>query len=443
MKRSTISGTRTPQRRRTALAAVLASSLFIVACGGGDGETAESVPASTEVESTETTDASGLPSTEADLYGGPPTGPEMIVGLINTEGTPGLDFPNLRRFIEAAVAWTNENGGFGNRPITLETCIAKGSPETSQACAQELVGKNVELILLGFDLFPDYKTFEAASLPVIGVLPILAPDYTANALFLTGGNATLGGAIAAVAKDHLKASTVTMVHSDNAGANSTAASFQAALEKAGITWTAVKGGDNETDAGYQGLMREAAKSNPDVIVSLYTDAGCIGTMRGRASLGITIPVITTGACADKSVIDVVGDDALGWLFAGLAEDTDTPDRKLQRELLAPVLEVTPEEVTVASLGLNGLGYSLYMSLVDYANQMNSDGLEVTGQSIFDYLKASEGLYLFGSQSPIECGSSDKYPAVCSYVFPFAEYKGDGVIGPIDGLGLVDSKLYLP
>lgn len=427
------------RRRLAALAMAVAAGLIVPACG--DGETTES--AGTGAESTEAPASTALPSTEADLYGGPPTGPEMIVGLINTEGTPGLDFPNMRRFIEAAVAWTNENGGFGGRPIKLETCVVKGSPETSQACAQELVGKNVELVLLGFDLFPDYKTFDAAGLPVIGVLPILSPDYTANALFLTGGNATSQAAIAAVAKEKFAATSVSIVHSDNAGANSTAASLQAALDKAGITWTAVKGGDNETDAGYQGLMREAAKSDPDVIVSLYADAGCIGTMRGRASLGITIPVITTSACADKSVIDVVGDDATGWLFAGLAEDTDTPDRKLQKELLGPVLGVDPSDVTVASLGLSGLGYSLYMSLVDYANQMNADGLEVTGRSIYDYLKASEGLYLFGSQSPIECGSQPKYPAVCSYVFPFAEYKGDGVIGPIEGLGLVDSKPYLP
>lgn len=441
MNCSRISGTGKARRRR-ALAVALAGSLVLAACGGGgDGESTDT--ATSDTASTEAPDMTALPSTEADEYGGPPTGAEMIVGLINTEGTPGLDFPNIRRFIEAAVEWTNQHGGFGNRPVKLETCVVKGSPETSQACAQELVGKNVELVLLGFDLFPDYKTFDAASLPVIGVLPILAPDYTANALFLTGGNATSQAAIAAVAKEKFAATSVSVVHSDNAGANSTAASLEAALDKAGITWTAVKGGDNETDAGYQGLMREAAQSDPDVIVSLYADAGCIGTMRGRASLGITIPVITTAACADKSVIDVVGDDATGWLFAGLAPEADTPDRKLQKQLLGPVLGVEPEELTIASLGLSGLGYLLYMSLVDYANQMNADGLEVTGQGIFDYLKSSDGLYLFGSQSPIECGSEPKYPAVCSYVFPFAEYKGGGVIGPVDGLELVNSKPYLP
>jgi hypothetical protein len=48
-----------------------------------------------------------------------------------------------------------------------------------------------------------------------------------------------------------------------------------------------------------------------------------------------------------------------------------------------------------------------------------------------------------------CGSNAKYPAVCSFVFPFAMYKGDGVVGPIDDLEsvtgsvLIDSSPYLP
>ena len=219
--------------------------------------------------------------------------------------------------------------------------------------------------------------------------------------------------------------------------------MQAALDIAGITSTVVKGGDNETDAGYQGLMREAAKSNPDVLVSLYAEAGCIGTMRGRAALGITIPVITTAACADKDVLDQVGDDAKGWMFAGLAEDADTPERDLQRRLLAPVLGVSPDEVTNASYGLGGLGYLMYMSLVEAASKMVDEGLEVTGRSLFDYVKAGHGLTLFASESKLECGAVAAYPAVCSFVFPFAEYKGDGVVGPVEGLGLVDSKPYLP
>lgn len=424
-----------------ALVHAIAAGLITVACASSsDGESADAsqqLPGDSGPDNVEPT------SPEEGSQLGAPTGTPMVVGLVNSEGVPAVDFPDIRRFIEAAVEYSNANGGFGNRPIILETCVAKGSPETSQSCAQELVGKNAELILLGFDLFPDYKTYSAAGVRVIGVLPILSPDYTADALFITGGNATSQAAIAAVAKDHYSATSVSIIHADNPGSNSTAASLQGALEAAGVSWSAVKGGDNETDAGYQGLMREAASSQPDVIVSLYAEAGCVGTMRGRAALGIVIPVITTAACAEKDVIDEVGDDALGWMFAGLAEDDDSPDRQLQRRLLAPVMGVDESEITTSSYGLGGLGYLMYMTLVDAADKMLSEGIDVTGSSLFDYVKAGNGTTLFASTSLLECGAVPTHPSVCSFVFPFAEYKGGGVIGPVEGLGLVDSKTYLP
>lgn len=452
MQRSVMTGD-SGSRRRRSLAVIIASGLLVVSCGGGDGESTDEpgtseAPASSEAPSGSEAPASSDAPASDELPA--PTGEEMVVGLVNTEGgAGGLDFPDIRRFIEAANDYTSAHGGLGNRPVRLETCIVKGSPETSQACAQELVGKNVELVVLGLDLFPDYRTYEAAGIPVIGVLPILPPDYTANALFLTGGNATSQAATAALAKEYFAATKVGIIHADNAGANSTAGSLTAALDKAGIAWKAVKGGDNETDAGFQGLMRQAVEDDPDLLVSLYSDAGCIGTMRARASLGITIPVISTSICADKDVIDVVGDDATGWYFAGLAEDRDTPERDLQRRLLAPVLEVEEEEVSTTSLGLGGLGYTMWMSLVDYGAKMSDEGIEMTGTSLFDYLKSGEGLFLFGGDSPIKCGSNAKYPAVCSFVFPFAMYLGDGVVGPIDDLEsvigsvLVDSGPYLP
>lgn len=448
MKRSTKVGS----RGRRFVAALMASGLLIAACGGDDDSGSSSGSDSTEAASTEApTDSMAPADSSAPAEGGlasdalpPPTGDEMVIGLVNTEGgAGGLDFPDIRRFLEAAVSYTNEHGGLGNRPVKIESCVVKGDPETSQACAQELVGKGVELVLIGLDLFIDYKTYEAAGVPVIGVLPIMPMDYTANALFLTGGNATSQSATAVFARDYLKATKVAIIHADNPGANSTAAGLEASLDAGGIPWTAVKGGNDETDAGFQGLMRQAADFQPDVMVSLYSDAGCIGTMRARASLGIETPVVTTSICADADVISAVGDDANGWYFAGLPEDKDTPERALLTKLLAPVMGISEEEVTPTGLGLGGLGYTMWMSLYDYGQKMAAAGTELTGASLFDFLKTSKDLFLFGGQTPIACGSEAKYPAVCSFVFPFAMYKGDGVVGPVDGVDLVDSRPLLP
>jgi ABC-type branched-subunit amino acid transport system substrate-binding protein len=374
---------------------------------------------------------------------GPPTGQRITLGLVNTEGTPGLDFPEMRLNIAGAVDYLNLHGGFGGRPIKLETCTAKGSPETSQACAQELVGKKVEMVLLGLDLFPDYATYTAANVPVVGVLPILPPDYKANALFLTGGNATLGGAMAAVAKDHFHAKTVAIISSDNPGSNSSEASLTAALDVAGIAHTTVKGGDNETDAGYQGLMRSAAKGNPDLLVSLYSDAGCIGAIRGRAALRITVPVLTTGICSSKKVLDVVGDDAVGWVFTGVQTQQDTPELAVLKEILAPVLKVPAAKVDSAALGLGALALFEIMSLATYADMLQANGKPVTGASVFAFLGSTKGLKLWPGQGSIDCGVSPKYPTICSFTFPFAEYKAGGEVLTIPGLVAVSSREYLP
>ena len=458
-------------RRRTnarLLAATVTLAVVAAACGGiDDGDSGGTAPAATEpatvvtdAPTTEpTTDAPTTdpmttdpmttdpmttepattePVTEADPYVvfpelAPPTGEPMVIGLSNIEGAPGLDFPDVREAIEGGVEYLNQHGGLGGRPIVLETCIANGSPESSQACAQELVGKDVELVFLGVDLFADYATYDAAGLPVLGVLPILPTDYAADALFLTGGNVTLMAAIALAAQDHFGATSVGIIHADTPGSNSSAGSLTTALDALGIEHVTVKGAEVETDAGFQGLMREVTSSDPDLLVSLYADAGCIGTMRARVSLGIETPVIATGICGSTDVIDQVGDDALGWTFAGVTAQDDSPANALLQEIMAPVLDVAPEEVDRAALGLGALGLFLPMSTAVYANDIAAAGDEVTGRSIYEYLETAEGLKLWPGTSPIACGAEAAYPSICSFTFPFAEYTEDGELRAIEGL----------
>lgn len=315
---------------RFTLGAGLAAIALLASACSSDSTSAPASSATSATTADTATDGTGTASTSTGgTELGPATGEKLLIGLVNTEGTPGIDFPDIRKDIVATTDYLNAHGGFGGRPIEYVPCIAKGTPESSQACAQELVGKKVELILLGLDLFPDYKTYTSASIPVIGVLPILPPDYNADALFITGGNATVMSAAAVVARDHFKAKTVSIISSSNAGSAQSASAVKASLDVAGIKSKLVTGGDGETDAGFQGLMREAAKDNPDVIISLYADSGCIGSMRSRAALGITIPVITTGICSSKEVLKEVGDDAVGWVFAGVNESVDSPQRTIK------------------------------------------------------------------------------------------------------------------
>lgn len=386
-------------------------------------------------------DAAGDDAPAGDGFGAlpPPTGEPIVLGMVNTEGTPGLDFPEMRTDTDLAVDYLNEHGGLGGRPLVIEHCKAAGSPETSQACAQELSGKGVEMALLGLDLFPGYDTFAASDIPVVGAVPILPPDYTADALFFTGGNATSMAAIVALAVEEFDAQTVGVVSADNAGSNGSEASLLAAFDKAGITYKSVKGGDNETDAGFQGLIREANSENPDLMVSLYADAGCIGAMRGRVALGITTPMVSTAICGSAEVIDVVGDDAVGWHFVGVGGQEETTSALEFDEIIEP----TYGSDGGASLGLGALGITQLMSLARVANAVAADGGEVTGATIYERLATSADVLNFPNDRPLTCGISETYPSVCNFEFPIGFYEAGGEIRTVPGFESISVLDYLP
>lgn len=405
--------------------------------------TAAAPPSTSDGDDVEPT-APGADPFTAVLAGLPaPTGEAFRLGLVNTEGVPGLDFPEIRTSIEAAVDFLNQHGGFGGRPVDLVSCVAAGSPESSQACAQELVGKGIELALLGFDLFAHYPTYAAAGVPVIGALPILPPDYQADALFVTGGNLTVTAAMAGVAVEHFGASKVAVISADDVGSNSTEASLLAAFDAAGVQHVSIKGAANETDAGFQGLLRQADRQGVDLLVSLYGGEGCLGTMRGRAALGITTPVLTTTACAEARIIDQVGDDADGWTFAGVGEATDTPDDELLRTMLAPALGVPVDQVDTGGLGLGILGLIGVMSLAKFADQIVADGGQVTGADLYAFMGADQGVDFWPSGPAKACGAAPSYPSICSFEFPVAQYvAGDG-LRALDDLESISALDYLP
>ena len=415
-----------------------------------DTEADADEPATTEAsDPTDAPDATDAPATdvEGDFTSrvpelAPATGEPLVTGLINSEGVPGLDFPDIRVNIEATFEYLNEHGGYGGRPLELVSCASKGSPETSQSCAQEVAGEGAELVLLGLDVFPAYPVFEAADLPVVGLLPLLPGDFSANALFITGGNATLAAGMAGVAAEEFEAQTVGVISADSPAANGTETALLASLDKVGIEHTSIKGGNEETDAGYQGLMAQANADNPDLLISLYDNAGCIGTMRARTSLGITTPVLAASSCAGSEVLEQVGDDALGWTFLGAQTNEPSAANDLIGVIMSPVLDVPAEEVDPSALGLGGLGIVQAMTLAQFADAIVSEGGEITGDSLYEYM-GSTNESIWPSGLPFECGRAVDYPSVCTFEFPVIEYTEDGELQEVPGLETVSAFEYLP
>ncbi len=111
--------------------------------------------------------------------------------------------------------------------------------------------------------------------------------------------------------------------------------------------------------------------------------------------------------------------------------------------MAPVLGISPDEVDSTALGLGALGIFEIMTLAVSANIMAAEGTEITGASLYDYLGAAEDLILWPGGAAVDCGAAAKYPAICSFTFPFAEYMAGGEVITIEGLEAVSSIDYLP
>jgi branched-chain amino acid transport system substrate-binding protein len=279
--------------RPTLGAAVVAAALVLAACSGGDD------------------DASRRGSN-------PATGPPIVVGFVNQEDAPVGSFPEVRRSAEAAVRYVNEElGGVDGRPIKLETCATRGTPESSQACANQLVGKQPVAVLGGVDLgaAASLPVFQRASIPYIGGSPTLAEELTSpTAYMLAGGTVADLLAQAEYALNTLKAKRIAAIYVDLPGLLTTVVqASDVVLRSKGAT--NVKTVAEKADAAdFTAAVTSANSSNPDVIFVVFPAQSCARIMQAAQALGVKAKMFYPGACAARSVVDAGGGGAQGAYF---------------------------------------------------------------------------------------------------------------------------------
>jgi hypothetical protein len=138
------------------------------------------------------------------------------------------------------------------------------------------------------------------------------------------------------------------------------------------------------------------------------------------------------------VIDVVGDDAVGWSFIGIGGAGDTP-AALERDEIVSLGHDDP----AAFLGLGALAITSMMTVARVANHVAGDGGEVTGVAIYEELASTRELTIFPGETPLLCGSVAAYPSVCSFELPVGEYLEGGEVLTVPGFEAVSVADYLP
>jgi branched-chain amino acid transport system substrate-binding protein len=271
------------------LAVALAATLLAAACSGGGGD--------------------------EDGPGGDP----IVVGFINQEQAAVGSFPEVRADAEAAVRYVNrELDGVGGRPLKLETCATDGTPESSQACANQLRLKEPVAVIGGVDLgaAASIPVLDAAGIPYIGGSPSLGDELTAtDAFMLTGGVAADLLGQAQYALDTIKPRRVGVVYIDLPGLLSTAVeAARRVMTKKGVAdVTAVP--EKADAADFTQALTAVNRGNPEVIVALFPAQACARIMQARKALAIRARFFFPGVCADQAVFDASGGGAEGTFFA--------------------------------------------------------------------------------------------------------------------------------
>src|SRR5262249_18491357 len=144
-----------------------------------------------------------------------PTGEPLVFGMYNQEDSPLGSFTEYRLGVEAGVKYLNEGlKGIHDRPVSLKTCITKGSPDSTIGCATELLSPNPAALFGGFDIFAPagLPTYAQSGIPILGGGAVTVPELTmASSVRFTGWVVSGFTAMPLYAAKTLKAKKVAVI----------------------------------------------------------------------------------------------------------------------------------------------------------------------------------------------------------------------------------------
>ena len=261
-------------------AAVLLVAAVAAACSGGSGQ-------------------AGGPSKS-------PAIPPVVVGFINMEGSPAGSFPEAGAGARAALAYVNDQlGGIGGRPLQLSSCKTNGTPESSQACAQQVLAAKPVAVVGGIDLAADasVSVVTAAGVPYVTGSPTLTGELTTPGSYaFTGGTAAdlLGIGDYLIERLHVK--SIHVLHEDLPGLLNAAISATGDIFRAKHVTDVKLVAEKADAADFAPALTAAAAGNPQAIVVVFPAQSCARILQAAQSLGVKSQMYYPGVCASKGVV---------------------------------------------------------------------------------------------------------------------------------------------
>jgi branched-chain amino acid transport system substrate-binding protein len=266
------------------------------------------------------------------------TSDAIVVGLVNTENAPVGSFPDVRRGALAAVRQVDAAGGVKGRQIRLETCTTNGTPESSLACANQLLAKKPVAVIGGVDLgaAASLQALASANVPYVGGTPVTTEALTSRSSFMfTGGTATEVLGEVAYATDTLHVQRLAAVYADVPGLLSTAVGLLGTIvRKKGVSsFKLVPVASDAPDVAP--ALSAAAAAKPDAVLAVFPGQTCTRVIQGVGAVGLRARMMYPSLCASASALAAGGSTIDGSVIAtGYRPFTDTADKDVATYLAA-------------------------------------------------------------------------------------------------------------
>jgi branched-chain amino acid transport system substrate-binding protein len=354
------------------------------------------------------------------------TGKPILLGSINQDTGAAGAFPELTTALKAAIDFINaELNGVDGRPIELVTCNTNFSPDLSQSCAQEMVSKKVAAVLGGIDIWgTGITTLQNNNIPLVGGIPVSFDSARSPISFQFSGG-TWGAALGMgqYAIEELDAKKIAMIYAEFGPITDSAKLGKAAMENHGAEVTMVSVA--AVNADMVQALNTAAQAKPDVVLALTADSGCKPTMLTAKQIGLTVPIMYTGACAAPKIIDSVDGAAEGAIFNLEADlDTKSPDNVLYRA----VADRYGSKYKYDWQSAGTVSFRGAINLYAVLRELGADN--VTPAAILAaFREASDRPSFFGHPYTCDGEQLDGYPAMCSPQQTLGTLK-DGAIAPL-------------
>ena len=396
----------------------------------------------------------------------------FVIGVQNPEGDPNGSFPEYSVMANAAARYINEElggvgadyaKGKGGRPVKIVVCKMVITPASSQSCANDLAGQNVDIVFSTLNFFGNhFGVYTAKGIPVVVGTPITKADFsTAGVFAIGGGGGCLGThtgliryATSAVLKLTKKPAMIGLPWANTAPGvfcyhdlekkpikilNGQVTTFTKKNKNAKLMpkldWIGVPMLPAATDVTADVTTLLAAK--PDTIIFSGQGSQCWTIVRKLLDLGwdpAKTPLTLSSSCTDLTAMGTLGAKIKGTVIVGSASILDPTalpkGSRLQAEAEVYAVKAAKysSDTTSAGKGFGTAGFTGIMNIWLMANQ--AGGLKATGKTVGTFISKTSGHHTFAGTG-LDCKNARKnapYVATCNTTVSAQMWNGSKLKG---------------